>query len=217
MTDAATGTLMTAVASLIVAILSGGIAWWNNKKTETNSLEIQNLKGAIDIDLEKLKAKLSHGQIVSSTQWNAEFKSYQDIWKAMVPIRTLAMKLVLREDELIGLGLPAEYLASPHRTEIRKDLILKFLEASKELLLAIHDSAPFYPETIRQAANKTHQATKALFDSQMKALGQLVAEDEQFAKENKILLREIVEGVDRVESLIRDRLASVEVMSGVRA
>ena len=152
-----------------------------------------------------------------STQWNAEFKSYQDIWKGMVAIRTLAMKIVLREDELVGLGLPIEYLASAGRTEIRKELIQKFVEATKALLLAIHESAPFYPEPIRQAANNTHQAAKALFDWQMRALGQFVAEDDQFAKESKVLLLAIVEGVDSVESLIRDRLADVEVVGGVRA
>jgi hypothetical protein len=135
----------------------------------------------------------------------------------MVAIRTLAMKIVLREDELVGLGLPIEYLASAGRAEIRKELIQKFVEASKDLLLAIHDSAPFYPSPIRQAANDTHKATKALFDLQMRALGQFVAEDDQFAKESKILLQAIIEGVDCVESLIRDRLADVEVVGGVRA
>jgi hypothetical protein len=217
MTDAATGALITAAASLIVAVLSGGIAVWSNNRTRANSLEIQKLRGAVDSDLEKLKARLSHGQIVSSTQWNAEFKSYQDIWKGMVASRTLAMKIVLREDELVALGLPVEYLASTGRAEFRKELIQKFAEAMKGLLLAIHDSAPFYPEPIRQAANNTHQAAKALFGWQMRALGQFVAEDEQFAKQSRTLLLAIVEGVDSVESLIRDRLADVEVAGGLRA
>src|ERR1035441_4502696 len=70
-----------------------------------------------------------------STQWNAEFKSYQDIWKGMVAIRTLAMKIVLREDELVGLGLPIEYLASAGRAEIRKELIQKFVERRRTCFL----------------------------------------------------------------------------------
>ena len=217
MTDSATGTLITAGASLIVAILSVGFAFWSNKKTAANTVELEKLKGTVNSDLEKLRAKLSHGQIVSSTQWNAEFKAYQDIWKGMVAIRTLAMKLVLREDELISLGLPIEYLASPGRVELRKDLVQKFVKTSTGLLLAIQESAPFYPEPIRQAANDTHGATKRLFDCQMRALGQLVAEDDEFAKENMVLLKAISEGVDQVESLIRERLADVEVMVGVRA
>ena len=98
-------------ASLIVALLSGAITLRNGSKTYENSLGIQDLKGAVDRDLERLRAKLSYGQIVSSTQWNAEFSSYQAIWKGMVAVRTLATKIVLREDELIELGLPSDYLA----------------------------------------------------------------------------------------------------------
>jgi len=212
MTDATTGALITAGTSLIVALASGGFVLWNSNRTTENSLEIQRLRGTVDGDLEKLRARLSHGQTISSTQWNAEFKSYQDIWKAMVAIRTQAMKIVLREDELVGLGLPSEYLASAGRVEIRKGLIQTFVEASKSLLVAIHVNAPFYPKQIREAANNTHQAAKALFDKQLGALAQFVDEDEQFARESKLLLQAIVEGVDLVESLIRDRLAAVEVV-----
>jgi hypothetical protein len=74
-------------ASLIVALLSGAITLRNGSKTYENSLGIQDLKGAVDRDLERLRAKLSHGQIVSSTQWNAEFSSYQAIWKGMASAR----------------------------------------------------------------------------------------------------------------------------------
>jgi hypothetical protein len=90
MTDTATGALIAAGASLIVALLSGAITLRNGSKTNENSLGIQDLKGAVDRDLERLRAKLSHGQIVNSTQWNAEFSSYQAIWKGMVAVRTLA-------------------------------------------------------------------------------------------------------------------------------
>ena len=220
MTDTETAALIAAGASLIVASLSGAIALWSSSKSSANSLAIQNLKGAVDRDLERLKAKLSHGQIVSSTQWNAEFTSYQAIWKGMVAVRTLATKIVLREGELIDLGLPSEYLASADRLEIRKDLIQKFVKALQDLLLAVHDNAPFYPEPIRGAANDTHRAAIDLVDKNLAALthfvkGVDVIKDEQFTTDCKVLLRVIMEGVDRVESLIRGRLAAVEVVNSV--
>jgi hypothetical protein len=207
--------------SLIVALLSGAIALRNGSKTNENSLEIQDLKGAVDRDLERLKAKLSHGQIVSSTQWNAEFSSYQAIWKGMVAVRTLADKVVLRELELIELGLPSGYLASTDRVEIRKALITKFVEAAQDLLLAVNDNAPFYPAPIRKAANDTHRAAKDLIDKHLTALthfakGVDVTRGEPFIGESKAVLRTIIEGVDLVESLIRDRLAAVEVVNSVR-
>ena len=67
MTDAANTALLTAGASLVAALISGGIALWNSGRTNANTLKIESLKGAVDKDLEKLKAKLTHGQIVSST------------------------------------------------------------------------------------------------------------------------------------------------------
>lgn len=149
MTETEIAALVTAGASLVVAIISGGFALWLRSKTNKNSIEIEKFKGAVDRDLEKLKAKLSHGQIVSSTQWNAEFTSYQAIWKGMVAVRTLATKMVVREGELIELGLPDGYLDSSGRVEIRKNLIQKFAEESRDLLLAVHDNAPFYPAPIR--------------------------------------------------------------------
>jgi len=210
MTDTATAALITAGASMIVAILSGGIALWNRSKTD-----------AVDRDLERLRAKLSHGQIIISTQWSAEFSSYQAIWKGMVAVRPLATKIVEREAELTDLGLPGDYLATANRFEIRKDLIRKFIEAAQNLLLAIHDNAPFYPAPIRNAANDTHGAAKNLIDKHLSALihiaeGVDVTKSEQFIAESQTILRSIVEGVDHVESLIRDRLAAVEVVNTVR-
>lgn len=216
MTDASTTALVAAGASLIAALLSGGFTLWNSGRINANSLDLESLKGAVDRDLEKLRAKLAHGQTISSTQWNAEFTSYQAIWKAMVAVRTLANKIVLREGELIDLGLHDEYLASAARVEIRKDLIRKFTEASQGLLLAVHDNAPFYPAEIREVANETHGAAKDLIDKNLSAITHLlkgvdVTVSEEFSTESKTLFRAIAEGVDRVEYLIRARLAAVEV------
>lgn len=222
MTDAVTLALITSSASLVVAFLSGWFTRRNSRKTDDNSLAIQDLKGAVDRDLERLKAKLSHGQLINSTQWNAEFSSYQTVWKGMVAIRTLATKLVFRESELIGFGMPDGYLASADRTKIRKELVHKFVEAAQTLLLAIHDNAPFYPSPIREAANNTHGAVKALIDKHLTALTTQFAEgtdvtvDEQFITDSKALLQAIIEGVDLVESLIRERLAAVQVVNSVK-
>jgi len=208
----------TAIAALIVAIISGGIALWTGKKTRENAVDLASLRGVVDRDVERLKAKLAQGQLINSSQWNAEFAAYQAIWKGMVAVRTLATKLVLREEELIDLGVPDGYLASPARIEIRKNLIQEFASAARSLLLAIHEYAPFYPAAIREAANETHQSAKKLFDSNVSALTRLSESvdlfiDKQFIGENKILLAAIAEGSDTVEALVRERLAAVQVVN----
>ena len=205
MTDTIAGAYITGGIALTVSLVAAGSSLWNNSKTGKNAVQI-----------EEVKARLSHGQVVTSTQWTAEFHSYQAIWKGMVAARTLADKLVTREDEVSKLGFPAEYLADPARIEIAKALLPKFVHAGTELLLAIHENAPFYPANIREAANDTHCSVKQLTDKYLLNFAQLtqgvlLSKDKHFIAETNTILLAIFEGVDLVESLIRDRLAAVTV------
>ncbi len=75
MTDAG----IAASASLIVAVVSGGFTLWNTSRTNDHATEIANIRGDVDKDIEHLKAKLGHGQLINETQWKAEFNSY---WSA---------------------------------------------------------------------------------------------------------------------------------------
>jgi hypothetical protein len=53
--DASTASLITAGASLIVALVAGGLTLRNGSKANKNAFDIQELKGAVDRDLERLK------------------------------------------------------------------------------------------------------------------------------------------------------------------
>jgi hypothetical protein len=99
--------LITAGASLAVALIAGGFAVWNASKTNKNSFDIQDFKSATGRDLERLKAKLEHGQLISSTQWNVEFTAYQAIWQALVTVRNDTMDIATYEQHLETLDLLA--------------------------------------------------------------------------------------------------------------
>lgn len=58
MSDASTAASITAGASLIVALVAGGLTLRNGSKANKNAVDIQELKSGIDRDLERLKAKL---------------------------------------------------------------------------------------------------------------------------------------------------------------
>ncbi len=145
MPDTSTGAYVTAAVSLLGAVLSGGFVVWNSKKSNETLLALQDLKGTVDRDLEKLRAKLSHGQIVNSTQWSTEFGAYQAIWKGMVAVRTIASKIVFHDDELMKLGLPDDFLTSAQSVDTRKEFLKQFTQAASNLLFGIQDNAPFYP------------------------------------------------------------------------
>ena len=218
MTDPVITALITAIASLIVARASGGIALWNRRRTDKNIEEVQSIKGAIDRDLERLRAKLSYGQNVSATQWSAEFTAYQAIWKGIVEVRPVADKLVNRESELHQIGLPDEYLDNEIRLKHRKNLTQQLTSAAQGLLSAIHDNAPFYPAPIRDVANEVHKVTIQLVRKNLGAIAETIkdhniVQTQEFYLESQAILIQLIMEVDKVESLIRERLAAVQVVN----
>jgi hypothetical protein len=218
MTDPVAVALITAIASLIVALIAGGIALWNRRRTDKNIDDVQTMKGAMDRELERLRAKLSHGQNVSATQWSAEFAAYQAIWRGIVEVRPVADKLVNREGELQQIGLPEEYLEKEVRLELRKDLTRQLVTAAKGLLSAIHDNAPFYLAPIRDAANEAHKAAIQLVTKNLGAIteamkGNNVIQAQEFYLESRAILLQLIGEVDKVESLIRERLVAVQVVN----
>jgi hypothetical protein len=60
--------LLTAIGAVIVAAIAGAVALLSNSRSNRNSADIQEYKSATDRDLERLKTKLAHGQLISSTQ-----------------------------------------------------------------------------------------------------------------------------------------------------
>jgi hypothetical protein len=209
--------LVTGTVSIVVAIIAAAVTLWNVSKTNANAFAIQDLKSAVDHDLEHLKAKLSHGQVISSTQWNAEFTAYQALWKSMVAVRIAAAKPVFKEAELAGMGIPDEYLALDQAAVRMKDTVDKLREVFNESNRAIHDHAPFYSAPIRVTASKVQELTLSLLMKFMEGLtesvkGNDVILSKEFRQDGINRYGEIAVGIDHVETLIRARLAEVQVL-----
>jgi hypothetical protein len=224
MTDASTASLITASASLIVALVAGGIALWNSSKVSENAVVIQDVKSGIDRDLERLKAKLEHGQLISSTQWNAEFNALQALWKSMVPVRSLARKIVLREGELVVLGLEAGDVSEEAKIEIFKRLLEQYTQAAQQCMLAINEHAPFYTADIRKKANEVHGLAHVVLKTSLagfvaRAKGKSLPTDQTIIadEERRKELTALMSGVDSIEEMIRKRLNEVQVLNLVTA
>lgn len=216
MTDAS----ITAGASLIVALVAGGLTLRNGSKANKNAVDIQEVKSGIDRDLERLKAKLEHGQLISSSQWNAEFSAYQVLWKSIYPARALATKLVSFGGELAEMGIgTSDYPQSEMEKRI-VELLQKYASALTECAAAINENAPFYPDDIRKSANvmhalgnRMHTTHSAAFVARRKT-GITYSEQAKAAKQDHLeQLLTYIESVDKVEELIRKRMASVQVLN----
>ena len=75
---------------LVISSIAAIISIWDRYKSSRDVQKLQDKINAGNKETEELKARLSQTQIINSTQWNAEFSSYQEIWKSIVPLRTIA-------------------------------------------------------------------------------------------------------------------------------
>ena len=113
--------------------------------------------------------------------------------------------------------MPDSYLASPERIKLRQDLLQRFIRSAEKLLSAVNENAPFYPALIRSAANDTHEVVKRMIDKYLASFVQLAStgidsvKSEEFITEAEMLVNEVCERVDHLESLIRERLAAIRV------
>ena len=192
----------------------------NGSKVNKNAHDIQGVKSGIDRDLERLKAKLEHGQLVSSTQWNAEFNAYQALWKSIIPVRALATKLVSIDGELTEIGIVKGDFSDAEMEMRIAELLQKYASALTECVTTINEHAPFYPTEIRQSANEMHKFgnrihkthTSAFVERQKTQLTYF----EQARAAKQEYLRELlayIKSAELVEELIRKRMASVRVLN----
>ena len=224
MTDAEIVAGITAGTSLIVALGSGGFTIWNTGRTNANATQLQDYKSAFDRDLARLNAKLTHGQLISSTQWNAEFNAYQALWKSIVPVRSIAHKIVMRDDELDALGLEDGDVSEKNKVENIDRLLKRYADAVRESMFAINEHAPFYAAGIRKRANEVHGLAHVVWKTNTVVLvarmkGKLLSADQALIaeEERRQELKALFDGVDSIEEMIRARMADVRVFNPVIA
>jgi hypothetical protein len=214
------GALITAAASLVTSLVAGGIALWSNNKSNHNAIDIQNVQSGVDRDLERLKAKLGHGQVISSTQWNAEFNAYQALWKSIVPVRTLAHKIVSREGELPAIGIEPGDVSEEVKIENVKNLLHQYATKSSACVAAINEHAPFYAADIRKKANEVHALAHQIFQTNIalavaRQKGQSSPTDTEAKRQKE--LHDLMAGTDTLEDMIRKRMSDVQVFNPVVA
>jgi hypothetical protein len=222
--NCAIGPWVTSGGAVIVAIIAGGVAMRTNGKTDRNAVVIQDVKSGVDRDLERLKAKLEHGQLISSTQWAAEFNAYRRLWKSTVPMRAYATKLVNLEDELAAVGLTKSEFSEDEIRKAITGVLQNYAASLTKCVKIINEHAPFYPADIRQSANKMHSLANRIHNAHTAALvlrqkGQSLSPDQSKTAKTAQLqdLLTLAESMDQVEELIRKRLTSVEVVNLVTA
>lgn len=208
--------LVASIGAVVVAAIAGVFAMLSNRKSDRNTVDIEEHKSATNRDLARLNTKLAHGQLISTTQWNAEFSAYQALWKSFVPVRTIAQKIVKREGELTEIGLQPGDVSEDLRIENIKNLLKKYATKSSECVAAINEHAPFYPAEIRKKANEAHLLAHQIFQTSLAMVvarqkGQSTSPDAEKKRDRE--LADLVEATDSLEEMIRNRMNDVQVFN----
>jgi hypothetical protein len=212
--------IVASFSAVIAALVSGIFVVVNGHITNKKTKEIEQLKSELSGEIERLKAQLGHGQVVSTTQWNAEFGAYQALWKSMVPLRTIAMKIISRESDLAEFGLVQGDVSESDKIKNKELLLARFARAISDNTHAVNDNAPFYLADIRNASNGAHVFAHVIFKTHVSALvaqkkGQTStpAQAELFELQSRKEIVPLMEKIDCVEEMIRNRLNAVRIMN----
>jgi hypothetical protein len=214
MSDALITAWIIAGASFFGVVITGVFTWRNGSKANKNAGDIEELKGAVNRDLERLKAELSHGQTVSSTQWNVEFAAYQAIWQSLVSVRNHTVEIATYEQSMESLNLLAHVDTVESVYKQAKSLDAALITFAS----AVHDNAPFYPQHTRHTAVKVLNQLRSLVTGLLSFViahrsGEIWSEEKMIPwrtlrnKEIEVALIEI----ESVETAIRERLGSVRL------
>jgi hypothetical protein len=212
--------IVASFSAVIAALVSGIFVLVNGHITNKKTTEIEQLKSELSGEIERLKAQLGHGQVVSTTQWNAEFNGYQALWKSMIPLRSIAQKIVTRERDLAQLGLEAGDVAETNQLVNKKKLLDKYTVAITDCMHAINEHAPFYDPDVRKTSNEVHGLAVGIFKSHTAAMVQVIKkqypteeEGTDRDREGREALIKLMARMDNVEEMIRTRLSAVQVIN----
>lgn len=211
--------LVSSISAVVAAFIAGAVALFSNSKSNRTAGDMSEYKSATDRDLERLKARLEHGRLVNSTQWNAAFNAYQALWKSIVLVRENATRVVMLEGELSTVGLHAEDVSEAFRLAKIEESLSSYQEALNDCVMTINEHAPFYAAEIRRKANEAHSLSLVIYRTNMAMLvsrmkgeslptAQAVDADTTRRKE----LIALVICVDLLEEMIRKQLNEVSVV-----
>jgi len=203
--------VIASFSAVIAAIVTGIFTVRNNAAIQRNALTLESFKSDFSQDLEQLKARLGHGQVVSSTQWNAEFIAYQGLWKEMIKLRGMITKYATFEEELIEVGVAIDLARGAAPAMLQANL-KSFVVVLTDCTTVINEHAPFYPENIRNSANDVVRLARKFW---AKFIAQTInnTADFEWSHARKLEAIEVMQGVDQLETMIRQRLASVRLIS----
>ncbi len=158
--------------------------------------EIEGVRSQYSADLERLRTDLARGLNIHKARYETELHTYQEIWKALVPLYHTT--LLLRPTRVFG-SVP-----SGPMDEHNRKLLNTFAEEFNPFAELVYTTRPFYPESVYVELMKVMQLVYG--EAQALRLHDPAKTPDYWDKalENA---NEIIAQIDKVCDTIRARLA----------
>ena len=103
--------------------------------------EIEGVRSQYSADLERLRTDLARGLNIHKARYETELRTYQEIWKALVPLYHTT--LLLRPTRVFGPPVPPGAMEEHKRNLL--DTVKEEFNAFADL---VYTTRPFYPESV---------------------------------------------------------------------
>lgn len=196
------GALSSSVIATIAAFLARTAKerWIEGVKAQYDK-ELEQLKATLEKDQKTLQAKLDQSTYVTQSQYDLELSAYKELWYAMSELRE-------RLKEFFGLYAHGSQTKAMIGDEAWNAKVKKadddLSKAYDNAILVSERHAPFYEKSIQSETRTTTTHSAQFF----LRLGQ---EKLPSIEEFEINVSLICAGVEKIDSLIRERLSSVRL------
>ena len=174
--------------------------WLEGVRAES-AQALEKVKDSMEREQKTLQARLDFGTYANQAQYDLEFSSYKDIWVAMGELR----------ERWRGLFFQSQIHFKDDETKLAA-----LTQAGTEVGVA-HDKAVLVSERLALYCEKDiHTAARAATYASMVLMFSLQAQNEaqtvMSSEERDAQLTAIIERVDQIETLIRERQKSVRLL-----
>ena len=205
------------LTSLIGSILGGALGgsalakfvidtakerWMESVKAQS-AAELEKLKDELQSAQKALQARLDHGTYVTHAQYDLELSAYQKLWDALSDLREQWRSLQGT------LSMQDIFAQSPDFSAELETLAKAVVASNSTAVLVSGRLAPFYEKGIQTAARATtYESTALIVKLNEWNQSKSVPEPDEGMRR----FQTILDGVETIDGLIRDRLSSLRLV-----
>jgi hypothetical protein len=182
---------------------------WMERVKANYATDLEQLKNTFAGNQAALQAQLNQGTHVTTAQYDLELSSYQALWEVQSNLRE-SWKSLFAQSSFLAQA------QGQHKNDVLEQATKDLGAANDQSVLVCGKLSPFYEKSIRDAARSVNQQSYE-FLCRLNEWGNspsTVTPEETASRETEMNTRliGILNGVEHIDDLIRDRLTSLRIV-----